>query len=124
MAAVRATLTEVLTDESFDVMIDRAAIWTAGVQQGIDSSGLPWHVTRLGCRAEYAFSADPPRHGAQAAAVDDFTLQQYLHLAALNDGLLLTPFHNMALMCPATSEEDVARHTRSFRRTIESLTGA
>jgi len=95
--------------------------WTAGVQEVLDATGTPWHVTRLGCRAEYAFSAEPPVTGAEAAAADDFALQQYLHLAALNDGLLLTPFHNMALMSPATSADDVDRHTASFRRVLGEL---
>ena len=121
MAAVRATLTEVLTDDAFAVMSERARQWTAGVEAAVAVGGLPWHVTRLGCRAEYGFSPEPPRDGAAAAAVDDFALQQYLHLAALNDGLLLTPFHNMALMSPVTSADDVERHTRSLARTVPLL---
>jgi glutamate-1-semialdehyde 2,1-aminomutase len=121
MAAVRATLTEVLTPDAFSHMEAMAERWTEGVQSVIDAHRLPWHVTRLGCRAEYAFSPEPPVDGAAAAAADDFALQQYLHLAPLNDGLLLTPFHNMALMCPATSEGDVDRHTASFTRAVEAL---
>ncbi|MFP5334641.1 MAG: transaminase [Actinomycetes bacterium] len=121
LAAVRATLTEVLTDEAFAHMEAMAVRWTDGVQAGLAAAGVPWHVTRLGCRAEYAFSPEPPRTGAEAAAADDFALQQYLHLAALNDGLLLTPFHNMALMCPRTSADDVDRHTSSFRRALNVL---
>lgn len=121
LAAVRATLTEVLTDEAFGHMEQMAVRWTAGVQQSLAEHGVPWHVTRLGCRAEYAFSPEPPRTGAEAAAADDFALQQYLHLAALNDGVLLTPFHNMALMSPQTSAQDVDRHTASFGRALQSL---
>jgi glutamate-1-semialdehyde 2,1-aminomutase len=124
MAAVRATLTEVLTDDAFAVMTARAEEWTAGVGAGIDAAGLPWHVTRLGCRAEYGFAPHPPRHGGEAAGADDFLLQQYLHLAALNDGLLLTPFHNMALMSPVTTPADVDRHTTSFARTAQALAAA
>jgi glutamate-1-semialdehyde 2,1-aminomutase len=123
LAAVRATLTEVLTDDAFTTMGTMAERWTEGVQDRLDSSGMPWHVTRLGCRAEYAFSPEPPRTGAEAAAADDFELQQFLHLAALNDGLLLTPFHNMALMCPATTASDVDRHTDSFDRVLGELQG-
>ena len=76
-----------------------------------------------GGRAEYAFSAAPPRHGAEAAAADDFALQTVLHLAALNDRVLLTPFHNMALMAPTTTDEQVDRHTASFHRTLAALAG-
>jgi glutamate-1-semialdehyde aminotransferase len=102
-------------------MTAAAQRWTVGVQDALDAAGAPWHVTRLGCRAEYAFSPEPPSDGAQAAAADDFELQQYLHLAALNDGVLLTPFHNMALMCPATTADDVDAHTRTFARALADL---
>jgi glutamate-1-semialdehyde 2,1-aminomutase len=120
-AAVRATLTQVLTDDCFAGMEALATRWSDGVQGVLDATGMPWHVTRLGCRAEYAFSPGPPRTGAQAAAADDFTLQQYLHLQALNQGVLLTPFHNMALMSPATSEADVDRHTAAFTAAVTDL---
>jgi glutamate-1-semialdehyde 2,1-aminomutase len=114
LAAVTTTLSEVLTDEAFERMEALAVRWTDGVQSVLRSTGAPWHVTRIGCRAEYAFSPRPPHDGAEAAAADDFPLQQYLHLHALNRGLLLTPFHNMALMCPATTEADVDQHTDAF----------
>lgn len=123
LAAVVATLTEVLTDEAHARMERTAERWAAGVRDVIGRYGLPWHVTRLGARAEYAFSPDPPRDGAEAAAADDFALQQYLHLHALNRGILLTPFHNMALMCPATTEADVDRHTEAFAEAAAALTG-
>jgi len=114
MAAMRATLTEVLTDDAFGLMISPATGWTTGVQGVLDDVGLPWHVTQLGARAEYAFSPAPPRHGAEAAAADDFRLQQYLHLQALNRRVLLTPFHNMALMSLATNAADVDAHTTAL----------
>ncbi len=123
LAAIRATLAEVLTPDAHAHMDRLAQRWADGVRAGIDRHGLPWHVTRLGGRAEYAFSAEPPRHGAEAAAADDFELQTYLHLAALNDGVLLTPFHNMALMAPTTTDAQVDRHTASFDRVLVALTG-
>jgi glutamate-1-semialdehyde 2,1-aminomutase len=123
MAAVRATLTEVLTDAAFAHMESLAVRWTDGVQGVLDASGTPWHVTRLGCRAEYAFSPEAPGDGAAAAAADDFALQQYLHLQALNAGVLLTPFHNMALMSPATTADDVDRHTAAFSAAVGALAG-
>ena len=123
LAAARATLEEVLTDDVFDRMDDLASRWADGVSQVAAAAGLDWHVTRLGCRAEYAFSAEPPRDGAQAAAADDFELQQYLHLQALVRGVLLTPFHNMALMSPATSEADVDAHTIAFEQATAFLVG-
>ena len=122
MAAVRATLTQVLTDDAFGPMTALASRWTSEVQGVLDDVGLPWHVTQLGARAEYAFTLAPPRDGAQSAAADDFPLQQYLHLQALNRRVLLTPFHNMALMSPATSAADVDAHTAAFAEATATLT--
>ena len=124
LAAMRATLSEVLTEEAFARMIPLAERWTEGVEAGIEESGLPWHVTRLGCRAEYLFGPDRPRNGAEAHAAGDFELERYMHLHALNRGILLTPFHNMALMSPATTVADVDRHTEVFGEAVLELAGA
>lgn len=121
LAAMRATLAEVLTEEAFARMIPLAERWTAGVEAGIAESRLPWHVTRLGCRAEYLFGPDRPRSGGEAHAAGDFALERYMHLYALNRGILLTPFHNMALMSPATTEADVDLHTEVFREAALEL---
>ncbi len=121
LAAMRATLAEVLTDEAFARMIPLAERWTSGVEEAIAEAGLPWHVTRLGCRAEYLFGPDRPRDGTEAHAAGNFALERYMHLHALNRGVLLTPFHNMALMSPATSEADVDRHTEAFREAVHEL---
>jgi glutamate-1-semialdehyde 2,1-aminomutase len=122
-AAMRATLADVLTDDAFERMTALAERWTEGVETAIADAGLPWHVTRLGCRAEYLFGPDRPRNGAEAHAAGNFPLERYLHLFALNRGILLTPFHNMALMSPATTEADVDRHTAVFREAVLELGG-
>jgi glutamate-1-semialdehyde 2,1-aminomutase len=121
LAATRATLAEVLTEDAFSRMIPLAERWSAGVEAGIAEAGLPWDVTRLGCRAEYLFGPDRPRTGSEAHAAGDAALEHYLHLHALNRGILLTPFHNMALMSPATTEADVDRHTEVFREAVLEL---
>jgi glutamate-1-semialdehyde 2,1-aminomutase len=121
LAAMRATLGEVLTEDAFARMIPLAEQWTDGVEAGISEAGLPWHVTRLGCRAEYLFGPDRPRTGAEAHDASNFELERYMHLFALNRGILLTPFHNMALMCPATTEADVDLHTEVFREAVTEL---
>jgi glutamate-1-semialdehyde 2,1-aminomutase len=123
LAAMRATLAEVLTDDAFARMIALGERFEAGVRDGIESSRLPWHVTRLGCRVEYAFSAEEPHNGGEAAAAQDRELDRFLHLHALNRGILMTPFHNMALMSPATTAEDVDRHTEAFAEAIGDLLG-
>jgi glutamate-1-semialdehyde 2,1-aminomutase len=122
LAAMRATLGEVLTDEAFARMIELGARFEAGVQDVIERRALPWHVTRIGCRVEYLFRPDRPRTGSEAAAGGDPLLDRLAHLWALNRGILLTPFHNMALMCPATSEADVDRHTEVFDELAAALT--
>jgi len=122
LAAMRATLEHVLTDEAFDRMIALGERWTDGVKRGIEENGLDWEVQRLGCRGEYWFTRTPPRTGGEAAAADDHELARFTHLFALNRGILLTPFHNMALMSPATAEDDVDAHTEVFAETAEALT--
>ncbi len=121
LAAARATLAEVLTDEAFAHMTEMAERFQAGVNEVITSHGVPWNSVRLGCRVEYHFQPSPPRNGSEAVAADDRALGRYMHLHALNRGILLTPFHNMALMCPATTEDDVDRHTGAFRDAVEAL---
>ena len=121
LAAVRATLGEVLTDDAWKRTIPLAERFAAGVEAALDEAGLPWHVTRLGCRAEYRFSSEPPRSGGESAALADPELEDYLHLYALNRGVLLTPFHNMALMSPATGAGDVDLHTEVFREAVVGL---
>ena len=121
LAAMRATLTKVLTKEAFDRMIPLAERWTAGVARTIAEAELPWHVTRLGCRAEYLFAAEAPKNGLQAHDAMDFELERFMHLYAMNRGILLTPFHNMALMSPQTEAEDVDRHTKVFREAVKEL---
>ena len=122
LAAMRATLEKVLTREAFDRMIPLAERWTAGVEQAIAKFDVPWHVSRLGCRAEYLFSRNRPRNGSQAHDAMDFELERFMHLYAMNRGILLTPFHNMALMSPATHQEDIDHHTKIFRGALQTLT--
>ena len=123
MAAIRATLSEVLTDEAFERMIPLATRWEAGVAGVLSASGVPWHVTRLGARAEYHFMPEPPRNGSEQWAHGDSELERLLHLWAMNRGVLMTPFHNMALMSPATTAADVDRHTDVFGEAVEALFG-
>jgi glutamate-1-semialdehyde 2,1-aminomutase len=122
LRAMRATLSEVLTDEAFERMIALGERFEAGVQRVIDDYSLPWHVTRLGCRVEYLFRPDRARTGAEADAGGDAGLDRFIHLYALNRNILLTPFHNMALMSPATTEADVDLHTEVFESAARELT--
>ena len=121
LAAMRATLEHVLTPAAFEHILPLATQFADGVAKQIRASELPWNVTQLGARAEYTFCGHPPRNGGESAAVADFALERFLHLYALNRGVLLTPFHNMALMCPATTAADVDLHTQIFAEALTDL---
>ncbi len=121
MAAARAALGEVLTAAAFARMLPLAERWEAGVAAAIKRHAAPWSVTRLGARAEYHFMPRPPRDGAEQIAHVDTELERLLHLWVMNRGVLMTPFHNMALMSPVTTPEDVDRHTAAFDEALARL---
>jgi glutamate-1-semialdehyde 2,1-aminomutase len=123
VAAMRATLEHVLTDEAFAGMIALAGRYTAGVRAVIGSRALPWNIVQLGARAEYRFCPSPPRNGSESDAAADPALDEYLHLYLANRGVLITPFHNMALMCPATTDADADAHTALFASAADDLIG-
>ncbi|MEQ1788749.1 MAG: aspartate aminotransferase family protein, partial [Acidimicrobiales bacterium] len=123
MAAARATLAEVLTADAFTGMIERATRFTAGVQATLDRHDVPWSVVQLGARAEYRFARPAPRSGTESAAAGDDEIEELLHLALANRGILLTPFHNMALMAPTTTDADVDVHTEAFAAVVAELVG-
>jgi glutamate-1-semialdehyde 2,1-aminomutase len=124
LAAMRATLTDVLTEKNFKTMIELGNRWCDGVEAAINEFSLLWHVNRLGARGEYLFQGHAARTGGEAARAGDFELEQYIHLRLLNDGFLLTPFHNMALMSPYTTQKDVDAHTAAFRAMCQELVSA
>jgi len=121
LAAMRATLGEVLTEEAYAHTVPLAGRWADGVQGVIDEYELPWVVKRLGCRGEYWPRPVAPRNGGEAAAAEDEQLDSYLHLFMMNRGILMTPFHNMALMAPQTTAADVDRHTEVLRMAVAAL---
>ncbi len=119
-AAMRATLSSSLREEEFAISFALAKEWANGVAKVIASKSLPWSVQNLGSRSEYWF-CPAPRNGSLAAAATNPALEAYFHLYALNRGVLLTPFHNMALLSPHHSTEDVALHSEIFSATVASL---
>lgn len=121
LAAMRAVLGEVLTDDAFIQMEKLATTFAEGVQRTIEANHLPWSITQLGARCEYRFAWPAPKNGGDAAKSADPLLEEFLHLYGINRGVLLTPFHNMALMCPATTFDDVARHQLVFDAAVIEL---
>ena len=123
IAAMRATLEHVLTPAMYDrcdVLADR---YETGIKEAIKEFDLPWIVARLGSRVEYWFRQTPPRNGGEANVAVDSELDRYMHLWTLNRGILMTPFHNMALLAADISEADVDFHTRTFRDALQALSG-
>jgi glutamate-1-semialdehyde 2,1-aminomutase len=111
----------VLTEKAFKTMIPLAARFNDGVATEIKKNALAWNTIQLGARAEYTFKSTPPRNGGESVAAGDFELERFLHLYALNRGVLLTPFHNMALMCPETTAADVDLHTGILGEAVREL---
>jgi glutamate-1-semialdehyde 2,1-aminomutase len=124
VAAMRATLEDVLTKDAFVEMIALADYFTAGVNDLFDKYDLPWSINQLGTRAEYRFAKPYPITGTAAFESADAELEDFLHLYLANRGILLTPFHNMALMCPTTTKADVDAHQRVFEEAIRELISA
>ena len=123
IAAMKATLQNVLTDTYYSKAISLQEQFTEGVQSVIKEFNLPWIVKQLGNRSEYWFRPNPPKNGGEAHAAVDPELDRYMHLYALNRGILMTPFHNMALISPETTQADVDHHTKVFREAVQSLFG-
>ena len=123
VSAMRATLEKVLTDNSWPRMIELATTFREGVEAAFDEANLPWTCTQLGARAEYRFASPAPINGTESANAANADLEEYFHLYTANRGVLITPFHNMALMCRDTKLSDVERHTELFRDACLELVG-
>jgi glutamate-1-semialdehyde 2,1-aminomutase len=124
LAAMRATLGEVLTEQAFEHMIQLATRYTDQVNAALDEYGVPWSISQLGARVEYRFTYPAPKTGTEAMHAGDDELDEFMHLFMCNRGVLMTPFHNMALMCPTTTQEQVDRHGSLFANALSELTKA
>ncbi len=123
MAAMRATLSNYLRPEVFAPMQARAALLARGLQTLIKRHGLPWCVTQVGARTEFQFCALPPLNGTEAGAAMDAELEHAIHLYLLNRGVLITPFHNMMLICPDTTDAHVELLLSTMDQALQELTG-
>lgn len=121
MAAIRVTLEKVLTEEAFERMIKLCTKFTKETKELLEKYNIPWSISQLGARAEYRFVTPAPKNGGQSVEAGDDMLDEFMHLFMLNRGILMTPFHNMALMCPTTTEQDVNKHTKIFEEAMMKL---
>jgi glutamate-1-semialdehyde 2,1-aminomutase len=122
MALLATNLTEVATETAFNTMIARQTQLAAGMQKIIDQHELPWNVTQLGARSEFQFCPVSPRNGSEAELAMDDALERAVHLYLLNRGIMITPFHNMTLVCPDTSEAHIEQFLGAFAACLGELT--
>jgi glutamate-1-semialdehyde 2,1-aminomutase len=121
VAALKASLEKVMTKENFELMERMAARFEQGTSEVIRKHGLPWHLTRIGARVEYLFLDHPPKNGGEAHLGRHALLEAYIHLFLMNRGILLTPFHNMALMCPFVTREEVDDHSTALDECLSAI---
>jgi glutamate-1-semialdehyde 2,1-aminomutase len=124
LACLKACLEEVMTVEAHDTMNRLADTVETGFSAAIKRHELPWHVGRVGARLEVVFSPHPLRNASEAHVAANPTIQKALHTAFLNLGYLVTPFHNMVLVAPTTSEENVVGLVASFEKILDRMTKA
>jgi glutamate-1-semialdehyde 2,1-aminomutase len=122
LAAMRATLERVMTPAAYAHMDGLAARLESGLRSVIETYALPWHVLRVGARVEFVCAKGPLRNGTEAEAAHAPALEQAIHLALLNRGCLIAPFHNMMLVSPATTAAQVASLIAAFEAAVASLT--
>ena len=107
VAAMRATLLKVATEEAFEKMFAGQKRLTGGLETVLAKYKLPWSLTRSGARCELQFMPTPPKNGSEAKNHFDWDLIYYTHLYLANRGLLITPFHNMMLVPPVATNADI-----------------
>jgi glutamate-1-semialdehyde 2,1-aminomutase len=123
LAALKASLAELLTQDTHAAMLAGAAALEAATRAVITRFGLPWHVTRIGARLETVFSPVPPKTAAAMRATFDHPLEAAIHLGLLNRGFLVTPFHNMLLAGPGLAKNAPARYGEALAEVLAALTG-
>jgi glutamate-1-semialdehyde 2,1-aminomutase len=122
LAAIDATLTETATEAAYKHMLALAALLEKQLTASIKTHNLDWNISRMGARLELQFCENPPTNAVQARAAQNDTIESAIHLYLLNRGVLLTPFHNMMLVCPATTEADVSKLISVFNACLKELT--
>jgi glutamate-1-semialdehyde 2,1-aminomutase len=122
LAAMRATLEHVMTPGAYAHMEALAERLAVGLRATIAGRKLRWHVVRVGARVEFICAPGPLLNGTQAAAAHFPALERAVHLALLNRGCLVAPFHNMMLVCPATTAKQVDALCAAFAEIALTLT--
>ena len=122
-ACLRATLAEVMTEANYARMETGATRLSEGLQEAINRHHAPWHIVRVGARVEFICAPGPLRNGADAALAHEPELEAAIHLALLNRGCLIAPFHNMMLVSPSTTDAQIDRLLAAFGEVLADLFG-
>ena len=121
-AALCATLSQVMTPEAYAHMDKLAQRLADGLSQAIAAHNLPWHALRVGARVEFICAKGPLKNGAEASLAHQPQIEAALHMALLNRGCLIAPFHNMMLISPATKRRQVDALIATFGEVLTELT--
>jgi glutamate-1-semialdehyde 2,1-aminomutase len=122
LALIKTVLTHFFTEEAFAPLIELARRLEKGIADVIIKYGVPWHVTRVGARVEFMCSERPPRNGYEASQVIHQPIDVAVHHFLLNRGVVVTPFHNMMLICPATTQAHVDQLLTALDACLADLT--
>ena len=120
-ACLRATLSEVMTPKNYAHMERLAERLSHGLARAIDAHQAPWHVVRVGARVEFICAPGPLKNGSEAATAHQPKVESAMHVALLNRGCLIAPFHNMMLISPATRKRQVDRLIAAFDEILTDL---
>jgi len=121
LAALQASLEHLHTRANYAHMLDLAAVLEHGLRERIATAGWSWTVTRLGARMELQFMPHTPSNAQDVRDHAQGELEALTHLFMLNRGVLLTPFHSMMLVSPATTHGDVTRLLGVFDELLAAL---
>ena len=114
MAAGRAALTEVLTEDAFERTAALGKQMADGLRAEIEKAGLRWSVAQVGAHAFYFFQPDTPRDGATSRASDNPELRALMRVFMVNRGVWESGWWLGPTVSAAHSSEDVDRYLEVF----------
>jgi glutamate-1-semialdehyde 2,1-aminomutase len=122
MAAGRAALLDVLTEEAFERTASLGERMAAGLRRAIERAGVRWSVAQHGAHASYFFVPEPPADGASSRAADDPGLRALIRVFMANRGVWESGWWLGPTVSVAHSDEDVDRYIDLFGEFLAEVT--
>jgi len=122
MAAARAALLEVLTDEAYERTARLGAMLADGMERIVAEAGLPWKVQRLYARSGLSFCGRLPRSAGEWDADEQPALNALLRLLLANRGVWEAIETAGPAMSVAATEDDVALYLAAFAGFVTDVT--